>query len=263
MFGHKALVSGDWKLVSPSRLNVWDIFAPAEMDNPWQLYDIASDLAEANNLAAGNPDRVAEMERAFEEQAKKYNVNPIGDQRTAAMGMMKRLGEDFRARKGRWTYTGPISRIVKQLAPPIERGNVTVTADMNLATGAETGPIFALGGRHGGFALYLKDGRPKFILRDLAGKTVELAAARTLSSGPQKLVLDIGPSSAAGRTISIASGGQILAKVEVTMPIPAMVPETFDVGRDDATALSEEYEANVDFPGELRSLTFQFRQETK
>jgi arylsulfatase A-like enzyme len=260
MFGHKAFVSGDWKLVSPSRLNVWDISAPAEMDNPWQLYDIASDLAETTDLAAGNPDRVAEMERAFEEQAEQYNVNPIGDQRTAAMGMMKRMGEDFRARKGRWTYTGPISRIVKQLAPPIERGNVMVTADITLATSTETGPIFALGGRHGGFALYLKDGHPKFILRDLAGKTVELAAARGLSSGPQRLVLDIGPSSAVGHTISIASDGQILAEELITMPIPAMVPETFDVGRDDATPVSEDYEANVDFPGDLRSLTFQFRQ---
>ena len=48
--GNRALRIGDWKLVS------------AEIDHDaWELYDLATDRAESNNLASKQPDRVREM----------------------------------------------------------------------------------------------------------------------------------------------------------------------------------------------------------
>jgi arylsulfatase A-like enzyme len=45
---HRALRSGDWKLV-------------AAKDDPWELYDLAQDRSETTNVAAGHPERVEEM----------------------------------------------------------------------------------------------------------------------------------------------------------------------------------------------------------
>ena len=50
--GHRAIRVGDWKLV-------------AAKDTPWELYDLATDRCETNNLAASEPARVAELEAAW------------------------------------------------------------------------------------------------------------------------------------------------------------------------------------------------------
>ena len=49
--GNRALRVGDWKLVSFQ-----------ENNNAWELYDLSTDRAEMNDLAARHPDRVKEME---------------------------------------------------------------------------------------------------------------------------------------------------------------------------------------------------------
>ena len=53
--GHRAIRRGDWKLVAPK-------------GQPWELYDLSSDRAEANDLSSAEPDRVAAMERAWNQQ---------------------------------------------------------------------------------------------------------------------------------------------------------------------------------------------------
>jgi arylsulfatase A-like enzyme/acetyl esterase/lipase len=50
--GHRAVRVGDWKLV-------------AAKGDPWELYDLASDRCETDNLAAANPDRVAVLDREW------------------------------------------------------------------------------------------------------------------------------------------------------------------------------------------------------
>lgn len=62
--GAAALRQGDWKLVRTGT------------KAPWELYDMASDKTEVNNLADANPDRVKEMALAWEAMAQKQNVYP-------------------------------------------------------------------------------------------------------------------------------------------------------------------------------------------
>ena len=54
--GHRAVRVGDWKLV-------------AAKGDPWALYDLRTDRAEQNDLAAKMPDKVKELERVWQEQA--------------------------------------------------------------------------------------------------------------------------------------------------------------------------------------------------
>ena len=51
--GHRALQSGDWKIVSA-------------VDEPWELFDLAADRTESNNLAPDNSEKVKEMEKEWE-----------------------------------------------------------------------------------------------------------------------------------------------------------------------------------------------------
>jgi arylsulfatase A-like enzyme len=57
--GNRALRVGDWKLV-------------AARDQPWELYDMRTDRAESNNLAARMPDKVIELEFLWSKQLRDY-----------------------------------------------------------------------------------------------------------------------------------------------------------------------------------------------
>ena len=57
--GHRAIRVGDWKLV-------------AAKGDPWELYDLKTDRAEQHNLAARMPDKVRELEHAWQRQTDSF-----------------------------------------------------------------------------------------------------------------------------------------------------------------------------------------------
>ncbi len=59
--GHKALRQGDWKVVAPHR-------------GAWELYDLARDPTETNDLAAAQPDRVRELAAQWQAWAQRCGV---------------------------------------------------------------------------------------------------------------------------------------------------------------------------------------------
>lgn len=62
--GARAIRAGDWKLVSSGA------------DAPWELYDLARDRSEQNDLAARHPERVREMEEQWNDWARGSQVLP-------------------------------------------------------------------------------------------------------------------------------------------------------------------------------------------
>ena len=54
--GNRALRVGNWKIVAAGK------------DSPWELYDMASDRSETNNLAASNPVKVKELAAIWQKQ---------------------------------------------------------------------------------------------------------------------------------------------------------------------------------------------------
>ena len=70
--GHAAIRRGDWKLVASDALER-DGFRP---DVCWELYDLATDPAERQNLAAANPDLVRELATKFLTEARRTLIFP-------------------------------------------------------------------------------------------------------------------------------------------------------------------------------------------
>jgi len=63
LYGNRAIRQGDWKLV-------W-----GASDRRWELYDMAADRTETNDLAAGHPERVKAMAAEWERWAKQCEVD--------------------------------------------------------------------------------------------------------------------------------------------------------------------------------------------
>ncbi len=61
--GQRALRQGGWKLV-------------AKHNQPWELYDLAADRTELNDLSAKEPDRLRGMVKLYEAWARQTGVEP-------------------------------------------------------------------------------------------------------------------------------------------------------------------------------------------
>lgn len=66
--GHRALRRGDWKLV-------------ASHGEPWELYDLAADRTETNDLARARPDLVAELAAEWQRWADRVGARPWNEVR--------------------------------------------------------------------------------------------------------------------------------------------------------------------------------------
>lgn len=69
LFGRKSLRRGDWKIL-------W--IEPPKGAGRWQLYNLASDPAEAHDLAAAEPQRLAELTALWEQYAARNNIRAGG-----------------------------------------------------------------------------------------------------------------------------------------------------------------------------------------
>jgi arylsulfatase len=65
--GNRAVRVGDWKLV-------------ASKDQPWELYELKTDRAEQNNLAAKMPEKVKELEQVWQQQVDAFTTRVKADQ---------------------------------------------------------------------------------------------------------------------------------------------------------------------------------------
>jgi arylsulfatase len=89
--GNRAIRMGDWKLV-----------AAGGPQGPWELYDLSQDRGEIENLSATHPDKVRELEQAWEQHLGEFREQALRDlpPDAAAKGAKKAAGKKAKAKAG-------------------------------------------------------------------------------------------------------------------------------------------------------------------
>jgi arylsulfatase A-like enzyme len=270
MAGNRAIYHDGWVAATTPFAPPWDLATGKLPDvvngYQWELYNIAEDFSENNDLAAKNPAKLKELQTLFLKEAAKYNVLPLDN---TAFSRLLTPRPSAVAGKTVFTYTGENAGIPLGNAPEILNKDYTITADLTIPEGGAEGMIATLGGRFGGYALYLLNGKPVFVynLLDLkryrweGGVLSDDLLGASIKPGKHTLVFDFkydGPGPGKGGTGVFTVDGKELARQTIPHTIPLMmtIDETFDVGIDTRTAVDDSYTLPFRFTGTIDKLTF-------
>jgi arylsulfatase len=240
---------GPWILNAP---------LPAPNDYKWELYNLNEDYSQANDLAAKMPDKLREMQALFNKEATKYNVLPLNND-TFARALAPRPSAT--AGKTVFTYSGVNSGINSSNAPNILGRSYTITAEVDVPQSGGEGMLATMGGRWGGWGLYMLKGKPVFDYNMLILAQYRWEGPDALTPGKHTIVFDYtydGPGIAKGGTGVLKVDGNAVATQKQTKSIAFLqvADETFDVGVDTRTSVNEnDYQVPFPFNGKIDKLT--------
>ena len=273
MVGNRAIYHDGWIAATTPPAAPWLLatgkLPDLETGYKWELYDIAKDYSEADDLAAKMPDKLKEMQGLFKTEAEKNNVFPLDN---SGFSRLLTPRPSATAGKTEFTYVGENIGIPVGNAPSILDRDYTITADITVPEGGAEGMIVTLGGRFGGYGLYLLHGKPVFDYNFLdlkqtrweGGVTGEDLFTRPLAPGKHRIVFDFkydGPGLAKGGTGVLSVDGHELSKktIEHTIPLLMSIDETFDVGADTRTPVDDSYDVPFRFTRRDRQADVQSR----
>jgi len=262
MFGERGLYHDGWMASTVPFRAPWNGTAPEPKDvvndAEWELFDLTKDWTQNNNVAAANPAKLSELKDQFWIEAAKYQVMPLD---ASALTRFVAPRPSIVAGRNEFTYTRPIISIPLGTAPSILNKSFSITADIEVPQGGGDGMLMTQGGRFAGWGFYLRSGRPVFVYNLLDLERPRIAATDSLSAGKHSIEFLFtydGPGFGKGGTGVIKVDGKEEAKGQLphTLPFALEASETFDIGSDSGTGVSDEdYKAPFKFTGKLNKVT--------
>ena len=231
----------------------------------WELYNIAEDYSQADDLATKMPGKLRELQELFLVEASKYGVFPLDNevlQRAAAPRPSPLAGKTV------FTYSGEISGIPAGSAPNLLGKSYSISAEVDIPQGGAEGMLNTNGGSFGGYGLYLVKGKPVFTYVQLTTERFRWEGPAALTPGKHTIVFDFkydGPGFGKGGTGVLSVDGKDVDRKKMPATIPFLVSfdESFDVGVDTRHGIDDnDYQPPFRFTGKLDKLTIKLEELT-
>jgi arylsulfatase len=266
MFGNRAIYHEGWVAATKHR-TPWNSEPDGPLDqDKWELYHVAKDFSQANDLATSKPDKLKEMQELFMKEAIKYNVLPLDDRsyerfNAAIAGRPDLMGN----RKSLTLYEG-MTGMMENAFINVKNRSHTITAEVEIPKGGGEGVIVCQGGRFAGWSLYMKDGKVSFVHNWVGKQRYTITAPQPLSAGKATIRYEFAyeggkkPGMGGKGTISVDGKRVAEGRIEKTTPFVFSADETADVGVDEATPVTEAYkERDNEFTGKIDKVTIELK----
>ena len=243
--GNRAIYHDGW-VAATVHSEPWADAPRATLENDtWELYNVDEDFSQSNDLAAAEPEKLAELQALFMSEAEKYNVLPIDD-RTIERLDAKTAGRPslMEGRKSLTVYDG-MYRMMENAFIDVKNQNSTYTAEVEVDEGAN-GVILAMAGKFGGYSLYMMDGKPAFTYNWVGKEQYDIMSEKAVPAGEHTLRFEFaydGGGLGKGGTLSIFIDGDKTGegRIENTNAYMYSLDEGADVGFDEGTNVSDNY----------------------
>lgn len=219
---------------SVSRINNWD-----SATDEWELYHLAEDFSQANDLAKDQPERLEQLKKDFVALAEDNKDFPIGAGNWLRLHPADRISTPYTE----WNFTKNTRRMPEFAAPGVGRQSTEVTVDVEIEEGAN-GVLYAVGGAGGGLTVYMEDGHLVYLYNMLIIEQYEARSEKPLPAGKHTIVVTTaieGPGKAGTATLTVNGTEVGEAVLNRTVPAAFTATETFDVGVDLGSTVSLSY----------------------
>jgi arylsulfatase len=173
-----------------------------------------------------------------------------------------------------FTYVGENVGIPVGNAPSLLNRDYTISAEITVPKAGAEGMIATMGGRFGGYGLYLQKGKPVFVYNLLNLKRYRFEGGvgaadwlgKSLAPGKHTIAFDFkydGPGLGKGGTGVLTVDGKVLSrqKMEHTIPFIMALDESLDIGMDTRTPVDESYKLPFKFTGTVDKVTYKVGPE--
>ena len=264
MFANRAIYHDGWIACTTPVGAPWDPNTPTAdviTGYKWELYNVAKDFSQADDLAAKMPDKLKDMQLLFYTEAARYDVLPLDNSRVERIDPAIRPSLT-RGRKS-FTYTEGMTRIPEGASPDIKNKSWSITAEIKTKADT-TGMIITNGGLFGGWALYLEKGKPVFHFNFVDVAHYQVAGSDAISAGKHTLKMDFaydGGGIGKGGNVTLSVDGKEVAKgrVEKSIPFRITLDESLDVGEDTGTPVNLKYDVPFKFTGKIDQVTVELK----
>ena len=242
MFGNRGIYHDGWTAVTKHR-TPWLTDAPSLEDDVWELYG-PDDWTQAHNLAADNPEKLAELQRLWLIEAVKYNVVPLDDR------SFERFDADIAGRPKliqgdtQMLYSG--MRVSENCVVNLKNKSHLVTAEVTVPESGAAGVIVTQGGSVGGWSLYVHEGRLKYCYNFFGIEYYIVSADEPIPAGKHEVRMEFtydGGGLGKGGDVTLYYDDKAVGtgRVKQTEPMAFSADEACDVGSDTGSPASTDY----------------------
>jgi len=220
----------------------------------WELYHIENDFSQNNDLAGLEPERLQDLQKLFDVEARKHGVYPLRD-----AGLMRR--GDLRVPtslggRTKMRYTSAHVRMPESSVVNLKNASHIISAQIEVPEEGASGVIACQGGNMSGWTLYLDtSGKVTYHYNCFGQYLTTLSANDKLEGGQHQILLKYdhdGGFGTGGEANLFINGEKVdQARIDRTVPLVfSMSGETFDVGVDTGAPVGP-YESGFGFTGKI------------
>jgi arylsulfatase len=191
--------------------------------NGWELYHVDSDPSETRNLAATEPERLAEMIALWYDQAERYGVFPLA---SAGISRLLTVRPTIASPRDQLVWYPDAAPVYFGASPRLYNRPYSITADVTIPDGGADGILATHGGRHGGYAFFVLDGRLHHIYNFVGLERFRVAGDDVLGAGEHELRYEFAPTGAPDLGAGHGSPGNSLLYVDGRLVAARALPYT-------------------------------------
>jgi hypothetical protein len=253
VLSNRAIYDEGWIACAQHTLPWRQDLAPGNWDaDRWELYHLDEDFSESNDLAAVYPERLEALKQIFDEECEKYGVYPLDDRGAARVAVPKPPPGGADPNRTRFRYYPGAVRLAETAAPNTKNRSHTIEVVIEQPG---DGVLVSLGGGSAGFALYVNDGKPVYHynwfgrVRTVIESPVSLPEGRSVVGF--EFLYDGGGVGKGGEAVLYLDGAEVgRQRIEATVAGRFGI-DTFDVGCDSGSPVSEDYRPPFAFTGKI------------
>ncbi len=256
MLGNRAIYHDGWVAATTPPTPPWVAVAGdvPVLDYKWELYNVAEDFSQANDLAAKEPAKLANLQELFMDEATKHQVLPLDNSKVQRLDTTNRPS----LTRGRnvFTYYPGAVRIPEGAAPDVKNKSFLVTSSVEIPKGSSDGMLITQGGRFAGWGLYILKGKPVYCYNLAGVERTCVTGKSALAPGKHNIEMNFhydGPGLGKGGKATLLVDGKPVAEGAIprTLAFRMSLDETLDCGEDTGTPVMEDYVLPFRFPGKI------------